>query len=218
MCQENIQINMEQKIRFKKFKELDLFIQNSLDKYFFVEPWKKLYERTGKVHRDIISDKSTIPDLIIYNKTFNKSDCFIESNKRSFVKFPRMRFILRPKHKKEYNPSVTYGKGNEVYFFMKKESIENNNNNKNKFFSNNKYKHDKKFGDIDEKKPFLKQFPNSDLDNKLIDESKIKKMNGKNWKKIMMTKKTQNGQMIMWKIMVIQKQNLKQYQNHQKIK
>ena len=52
------------------FKKLDSFIQNCLDKYFYVEPWKKLYERTGSLHKDIISDKSTIPDLIIYNKTF----------------------------------------------------------------------------------------------------------------------------------------------------
>ena len=65
------------------FKEFDLFIQSCLDKYFYAEPWKKLYERTGKLHRDIISDKSTIPDLIIYNKTFNKSDCFIESKEKT---------------------------------------------------------------------------------------------------------------------------------------
>ena len=58
----------------KNFKESDLFIQSSLDKYFYVESWKKLYELTGKLHKDIISDKSIIPDLIIYNKTFNKSD------------------------------------------------------------------------------------------------------------------------------------------------
>ena len=36
-------------LRFKKFKELDLFIQNSLDKYFYVEPWQKLYDRTVEI-------------------------------------------------------------------------------------------------------------------------------------------------------------------------
>ena len=117
---------MEQNCKkFKKFKELDLFIQNSLEKYFYVEPWQKLYERTGKLHRDIISDKSTIPDLIIYNKTFNKSDCFLESNEKTYIKFPRMRFILRPKYKREYNPLATYGKDDEVYFYIKKEISEN---------------------------------------------------------------------------------------------
>ncbi len=99
--------------RFKNFRELDVFIQNSLDKYFYIEPWKKLYERTGKLHRDIISNKSTIPDLIIYNKTFNKSDCFIGSKEKSYIKSPRMRFILIPKYKKEYNPTCIYGKDND---------------------------------------------------------------------------------------------------------
>ena len=148
--------------RFKKFKELDLFIQNSLDKYFYVEPWKKLYERTGKLHRDIISDKPTIPDLIIYNKTFNKSDCFIESNEKTFIKFPRKRFILRPKYKKEYNPLSTYGE-DEVYFYNKKETYQNIND----IPSDNKFKERK---NINKNETFLKQNNNSDLDNKLIEQ------------------------------------------------
>ena len=108
------------------FKEFDSFIQKCLDKYFYVEPWKKLYERTGKFHRDIISDKPTIPDLIIYNKYFNKSFCFYESNQNSYIRFPRMRFILRPKFKKEYNPIPTYGKDNEILLFPKKEGFQIN--------------------------------------------------------------------------------------------
>ena len=112
------------------FKEFDLFIQSCLDKYFYAEPWKKLYDRAGRLHRDIISDKSTIPDLIIYNKSFNKSDCFYESNFNSYVKFPRMRFILRPKYKNGYDPSVTYGKDEDAITFYKKRKsnldLENN--------------------------------------------------------------------------------------------
>ena len=100
------------------FKEFDSFIQNSLNKYFYVQPWQKLYDRTGKFHKDIISDKSTIPDLIIYNKSFNKSECFYESNRNSYIKFPRMRFILRPKYKKEYNPIDTYGKDDECFVLI----------------------------------------------------------------------------------------------------
>ena len=140
--------------RFKNFEELDLFIQNSLDKYFYVKPWKKLYERTGKLHRDIISDKSTIPDLIIYNKTFNKSDCFIESKEKTFIKFPRMRFILRPKYKKEYNPSSTYGDENEVYFYFKRDTSEDI---KNKNNSLNKDLKDRDNIEKNETKTFLKQ-------------------------------------------------------------
>ena len=72
------------------------------------------HDRTGKLHRDITIDKSTISDLIIYNKTFNKSECFLESSMKTYIKFPRMRFIIRPKYKKEYNPLATYGKDDEV--------------------------------------------------------------------------------------------------------
>ena len=159
---------MEQNFKgFQNFKELDLFIQNSLDKYFYVEPWKKLYERTGKIHRDIISDKSTIPDLIIYNKTFNKSDCFLESNEKTYIKYPRMRFILRPKYKKEYNPTVTYGKNDEVYFYMKQQLSENINNLN--ISLNNEFK-DEKQNDLNEQKTFLKQ-KGSLFDFKKLDQN-----------------------------------------------
>ena len=110
------------------FKEFDLFIQKCLDKYFYVEPWKKLYERAGKLHKDIISDKPTIPDLIIYNKTFNKSFCFYSSNPYSYVKFPRMRFILRPKFRKEYNPIDTYGASDETLIYKKDKNLSYKNN------------------------------------------------------------------------------------------
>ena len=144
---------MEKNSRFNNFRELDLFIQNSLNKYFYVEPWQKLYDRTGKLHRDIISDKSTIPDLIIYNKTFNKSECFLESSVKTYIKFPRMRFILRPKYKKEYNPLATYGKDDEVYFYNKKETSEDF---KNDDIDSN-YNKLKEENNKNEAKTFLKQ-------------------------------------------------------------
>ncbi len=104
---------------------MDLFIQKSLEIYFYVDPWKKLYERTGRIHRDVISDKSTIPDLIIYNKKFNKSECFYEMNNSTYVEYPRIRFILRPKCRKEYNPTSTYGKKDEVYYIKGKNLYKN---------------------------------------------------------------------------------------------
>ena len=140
---------------FKNFKSLDMFIQSSLDKFFFVEPWDKLYERTGKLHRDIISDKSTIPDLIIYNKTFNKSECFFESYKNNFIKFPRMRFILRPKFKKLYNPSPTYGKDDEIYYYNIKDKEEGNEDE----YNNNIYEND-----INEEQKDLKEVSEEDKD------------------------------------------------------
>ena len=87
-------------------KKLDNFIQESLYKYIQVKAWDELYKNTGKDHKEIISNKSTIPDLVIYNKGFNKLDCFYYPNKkRENIKFPRILFLLRPKKVKEYNSS-----------------------------------------------------------------------------------------------------------------
>ena len=87
-------------------KKLDNFIQESLYKYIQVKAWDELYKNTGKDHKEIISNKSTIPDLVIYNKGFNKLDCFYYPNKkRENIKFPRILFLLRQKKVKEYNPS-----------------------------------------------------------------------------------------------------------------
>ena len=88
-------------------KSLDNFIQSSLHKFFFVDPWKELYDNVGEYSHFVISNKSTIPDLIIYNKTFNKNECFVGMNNKKMNKFPRKRFILRPKYRKEYNPNDT---------------------------------------------------------------------------------------------------------------
>jgi hypothetical protein len=88
--------------------QLDNFIQSSLDKFFFVEPWDELYKNTENYSKHIISNKSTIPDLIIFNKTFNKNDCFEGAKEEIFCKFPRVRFILRAKARKEYNPKDTF--------------------------------------------------------------------------------------------------------------
>ena len=88
--------------------QLDNFIQSSLDKFFFVEPWDELYKNTENYSKHIISNKSTIPDLIIFNKTFNKNDCFEGAKEEIFRKFPRVRFILRAKARKEYNPKDTF--------------------------------------------------------------------------------------------------------------
>ncbi len=96
-------------LKEEDLKKFDEFIQESLNKYFYVEAWDKLYSITKKDSYDIISDNSTIPDLVIYNKSFNKNDCFLYSNKKNkYIKFPRVQFLLRPKKIKYYNPSNTY--------------------------------------------------------------------------------------------------------------
>lgn len=70
-------------------KIFDEFIQNSLNKYAFVEPWNELYEATGAYSKYVVSNKSAIPDLVIYNKKFNKNDCFFENKTTDFNPYPR---------------------------------------------------------------------------------------------------------------------------------
>ena len=159
---------MEKKKNKIDLRKLDLFIQKSLDLYFYVDPWKKLYERTGRIHRNVISDKSTIPDLIIYNKHFNKSECFYEMNNSTYVEYPRIRFILRPKFRKEYNPTSTYGKEDEVYY------INGNNLNEDKDLSSNDIFVEEKKDDLNIDEMLLKQ-NSSDFDkNKIKDSSSSK--------------------------------------------
>ena len=176
-------------------KKLDNFIQESLNKYIQVNAWDELYKNTGKDHKEIISDKSTIPDLVIYNKGFNKLDCFYYYyKKKQNIKFPRILFLLRPKKVKEYNPSssnIIYNSNNKNEEKEQKEIEE-----KFEFKSIPKEIEDKYIGNIneEEKNVFneLNDFLKNDKDNEkqpkinLIKENnenkkeKDKKMNKKN--------------------------------------
>ena len=101
------QINNEKKQNKGKIltkddlKNLDSFIQKCLDIYKFVEPKKELYEATGNDKNIIISHKSTIPDLVIWNKTFNKNNCFIGANTLNQNEFPRYLFYIKIKKNKK---------------------------------------------------------------------------------------------------------------------
>ena len=173
-------------LKEEDLKKFDEFIQESLNKYFYVEAWDKLYSITKKDSYDIISDNSTIPDLVIYNKSFNKNDCFLYSNKKNkYIKFPRVQFLLRPKKIKYYNPSNTYEdkKEEKDLEFLKpfefksipKEIEEKYNNiNKNKKSENNNVI-------FDELKDFMKS--DNDKDNeikvKLINDDEQKEIDNK---------------------------------------
>ena len=63
-------------------KKLDDFIQGCLNKFKFIDPLPSFYEKTGGDKDLIISHKSTIPDLVIWNKTFNKNECFEDEKKK----------------------------------------------------------------------------------------------------------------------------------------
>ena len=177
-------------------KKLDDFIQFSLNKYFYVDAWEKLYEVSGDNHYDIISDKSTIPDLIIYNKSFNKNKCFLHTNKNDkYNKFPRVQFLLRPKKFKNYDPSCTY----------EDEKVEPNTNNDKKAEENkfapfefksipkeieNKYLNSNYNSEHNMLFDELKEFVKDDRDNsneikvKLIYENKNEIINNENNNKI----------------------------------
>ena len=85
----------ENKIQEKDLKNLDDFIQNCLNKFKFVDPHQSFYDRTGDDKDLIISHKSTIPDLVIWNKTFNKNLCFEDADTNKQTNFPRFTFFLR---------------------------------------------------------------------------------------------------------------------------
>jgi hypothetical protein len=69
--------------------KLDLFIQSSLDLYLFVERNPISYENDSFLSKHLFNYKSQIPDLVIYNKIFNKNQCFYEGNSSNFNPFPR---------------------------------------------------------------------------------------------------------------------------------
>ena len=85
---------------FHEFKLLDNFIQNSLEKFKLVDPMEELYIATKNDKNSIISHKSTIPDLVIWNKKFNKNYCFIGADLKKENPFPRFQFFLKIKGKK----------------------------------------------------------------------------------------------------------------------
>ena len=114
----------------KLLKKLDDYIQSCLHKYKPVEhPDKSLYDNTlEKDHDSIISRKSTIPDLVIWNKKFNKNDCFYDTQLETKNDFPRFTFYLRlgnkDKNKKDKND-----KNNKNNKYNNKYNIDDNINN-----------------------------------------------------------------------------------------
>ncbi len=123
----NLKENLENKneninrIQQSHLKNLDDFIQNCLDKFKFIDPLQTFYDKTGKDKDLIISHKSTIPDLVIWNKTFNKNECFEGANLENNRDFPRYRFYLRLNKDKDSKNKNNKEKDKE------KESLEKHN-------------------------------------------------------------------------------------------
>ena len=136
--------NRKNIIQKEDLSKLDDYIQKCLDIFKFVEPKKELYEAAGADRDVIISHKSTIPDLVIWNKTFNKNKCFIGANTSNKNDFPRFLFYIKiKKNKKSKNMnnnnnhiknSIKNDKKRDkndfnIDFFGKKQNIIKNENN-----------------------------------------------------------------------------------------
>ena len=91
------------RVKPEHLKHLDDFIQSCLLEYQKVDPKPEFYAATGDLKDYIISHKSTIPDLVIYNKTFNKNACFYGANMLNFNFFPRYLYYIRIKKQKKRN-------------------------------------------------------------------------------------------------------------------
>ena len=159
-------INNNKKITQNHLKNLDEFIQKCLDNFKFVEPKPELYEATGEDKNIIISHKSTIPDLVIWNKSFNKNNCFIGANNNVETKFPRFLFYIKIKKNKK-------PKKNNI----DTKNINNNNNNieENLYNKNNIEKNIHNTNDINKigKNNFNYNYINNEKYNKIEEKNKF---------------------------------------------
>ena len=129
--------NSKNKITNKHLINLDNFIQQCLDKFKFIDPKQEFYDATGNEKDLIISHKSTIPDLVIWNKKFNKNECFEEGNTQKNNWFPRFQFYLRIKSNKP-DKDKKKEKKNEKEKEKNKKNKENKEGKKNKKNKENK--------------------------------------------------------------------------------
>ena len=120
-------------------KRLDENIQNILNAYKYYDEKEEFKNNTGKDFDLIISHKSTIPDLVIFNKTFNKNNCFTDANIKEKNSFPRNKFYIRfnKKDKEKYNNLKKNKQNKQNKFNIEKNNqseitIKENNNEKTK--------------------------------------------------------------------------------------
>ena len=184
---ENEEIINKNKITEAHLNNLDEFIQKCLDNFKFVDPKPELYDSTGPDKNIIISHKSTIPDLVIWNKTFNKNNCFIGADTNKETKFPRYLFYIKIKKSKKVkknnpenkNSINTNNNFDATYFENDKHEnntigVNNMNNNimSNNIINNNINMINKKYKKIEEKNKFSMN-PEQNLENNLNNINKI---------------------------------------------
>ena len=86
--------------------KLDSFIELALSKFEYKDPHPDLYKATGSHAYFIIHNNCLVPDLVIFNQTFNKNFCYYDFKSNAFNPFPRKKFLIEKKNKNENNISA----------------------------------------------------------------------------------------------------------------
>lgn len=87
------------------YNKLDSFIELALSKFEYKEPLSALYQATGSHAYYIINNNSLTPDLVIFNEVFNKNVCFYDFKGGSYNPFPRKKFNIEQKKRKNFDKS-----------------------------------------------------------------------------------------------------------------
>lgn len=87
------------------YQKLDSFIELALSKFEYKEPLSSLYTATGSHSYYIINNNSLTPDLVIFNEIFNKNVCFYDFKGGSYNPFPRKKFNIEQKKRKNFDKS-----------------------------------------------------------------------------------------------------------------
>lgn len=76
------------------YEKLDTFIDLVMSKYKQENVKKELYDITGDQAYFIINNNSLIPDLVIFNKTFNKNLCYYDFKGNAYNPYPRKKLKI----------------------------------------------------------------------------------------------------------------------------
>ncbi|MCQ2816162.1 MAG: hypothetical protein MJ252_02740, partial [archaeon] len=89
--------------RFLDHKQLDEFIQKSMDLYTVVPASDEIYKATEYYAKYTIMNKSNMPDLVYYTEPFNKNTCFYDYYGRGYNEYPRTKFKLPEEAENYFN-------------------------------------------------------------------------------------------------------------------
>jgi hypothetical protein len=149
--------------------KLDNFIQDSLNKFTLSKSHPELIKNISSLSDLIFTSKSSLPDLVIFNRHFNKNNCFYSTKKINYYNsFPRKKFVV------DYSIKSKISNKEKIYLMKSSEKKLNENNN---FKSMNKEK--KRNYQISSLSKSFKEKPynfNSESNNLKVEEKKKKEI------------------------------------------